>query len=98
MSNLIEVLKKAAPFDILPESVLRGISESLVQTSYTRDTLAYRQGITELKGVDIIVKGEYETFFYDASENRRSIEIHHPIYCFGGISILLRSEEHTSEL
>ncbi|RZF61882.1 DUF294 nucleotidyltransferase-like domain-containing protein [Sphingobacterium corticibacterium] len=89
MSNLIEVLKKAAPFDILPESVLRGISESLVQTSYTRDTLAYRQGITELKGVDIIVKGEYETFFYDASENRRSIEIHHPIYCFGGISILL---------
>jgi len=93
MLNLIEVLKKTTPFDILPENILRGISESLVPTSYTRDTLAYRQGITELKGVDIIVKGEYETFFYDSSENRRSIEVHHPLYCFGGISILLNRKK-----
>lgn len=89
MSNLIEVLKNAQPFNILPESVLRGVAESLIQTAYTRDTLAYRQGITEVKGVDIIVKGEYETFFFDSSENRRSVDIHYPFYGFGGISILL---------
>ena len=93
MPNLIEVLKKTTPFNILPESILGDISESLIQTSYSRDTLAYRQGITELTGVDIIVKGEYETFFYDASQNRRSIEIHHPVYCFGGISILLNRKK-----
>ncbi|HLT88520.1 MAG TPA: DUF294 nucleotidyltransferase-like domain-containing protein [Sphingobacterium sp.] len=89
MPNLIEILKNTQPFDILPESILQGISESLLQTSYTRDTLAYRQEVTEVKGVDIIIKGEYETFFFDSSENKRSIEIHHPLYCFGGISILL---------
>lgn len=89
MPNLIEILKNTKPFDILPDSVLAGISESLIQTSYSRDTLAYRQEITEVIGVDIIVKGEYETFFFDTSENKRSVEIHHPTYCFGGISILL---------
>src|SRR5690606_38418295 len=89
MPNLIEILKNTQPFDILPESILQGISESLLQTSYTRDTLAYRQEVTEVKGVDIIIKGAYETFFFDSSENKRPIEIQHPLYCFGGISILL---------
>lgn len=89
MLNFIEILKNTAPFDTLPESVLHDISESFIKTTYTRDTLTYRQEITEVKGVDIIVEGEYETFFYDAFENRRSVEIHHPSYCFGGISILL---------
>ena len=89
MPDLIEILKNTQPFDALPESVLRGIAESLIRISYTRDTLAYRQEITEVQGVDIIVEGEYETFFFDSFENKRSIEIHHPYYCFGGISILL---------
>lgn len=93
MPNLIEILKNTKPFDILPDSVLEGIAESLIQTSYSRDTLAYRQEVTEVEGVDIIVKGEYETFFFDASENRRSVEIHHPLYCFGGISILLNRKK-----
>ena len=93
MPNLIKILKNTKPFDLLPESMLQGICDSLIETSYSRDTLAYRQGITEVKGVDIIVKGEYETFFFDASENRRSIEIHHAEYCFGGISILLNRKK-----
>src|SRR5690606_2196270 len=38
-------------------------------------------------------KRRIETFFFDASENRRSIEIHHPLYCFGGISILLNRKK-----
>lgn len=89
MPNLIEILKNTAPFNTLPDSVLTGIAESLVQTSYSRDTLVYRQEVTEVKGVDFIVKGEYETFFFDSSQNKRSVERHHPPYCFGGISILL---------
>src|SRR5690606_8191396 len=89
MPNLIEILKNTAPFNTLPDSVLTGIAESLVQTSYSRDTLVYRQEVTEVKGVDFIVKGEYATFFFDSSQNKRSVERHHPPYCFGGISILL---------
>lgn len=93
MPDLIEILKNTRPFDTLPDTVLEGISESLIRTSYTRDTLAYRQEVTEVKGVDIIVKGEYETFFFDVSENKRSVEVHHPLYCFGGISILLNRKK-----
>ncbi|TDS12870.1 DUF294 nucleotidyltransferase-like domain-containing protein [Sphingobacterium paludis] len=89
MENLVELLKQTAPFNLLPESVLAGISDSLIPTKFSKDTLAYRQEITEMKGVDILVTGEYETFFFDAAENKRSIETHHSPYCFGGISVLL---------
>lgn len=89
MQHLLDLLKTTKPFDLLPESILAGIAESLVPTTYKRDTLAYRQEVTEMKGVDILYKGEYETFFFDSSENKRCIEIHHSPYCFGGISVLL---------
>lgn len=89
MQNVVELLKQTKPFDLLPESVLVGIADSLVETRYSKDTLAYRQETTAMQGVDILVKGEYETFFFDAAENKRSIEIHHSPYCFGGISVLL---------
>ncbi|MFZ4861415.1 DUF294 nucleotidyltransferase-like domain-containing protein [Sphingobacterium sp. Mn56C] len=86
---MYELLRKTKPFDLLPESVLQSLTDVLIQVTYPRDTLAYRQGVTELQGVDIIAKGEYETFFFDTSENRRSVEIHQEGYCFGGISVLL---------
>ncbi|WDF70769.1 DUF294 nucleotidyltransferase-like domain-containing protein [Sphingobacterium oryzagri] len=89
MQNLVELLKQTVPFNILPESVLFGIAESLKPCRYSKDTLAYRQEITEMSGVDILAAGEYETFFFDTAENKRSIEVHHSPYCFGGISVLL---------
>ncbi len=89
MQNVVELLKQTKPFDLLPESVLAGIADSLIITKYSKDTLAYRQEITAMQGVDILVQGEYETFFFDAAENKRSIEVHHSPYCFGGISVLL---------
>src|SRR5690606_40684716 len=38
---------------------------------------------------DVCSSDLYETFFFDSSENKRCIEIHHSPYCFGGISVLL---------
>jgi CBS domain-containing protein len=89
MNSKTELLKAVSPFNLLPMEVLEEVSEILQVVEYKKETLAYRQEITKMKGVDIIVKGQYETFFYDGAENKRSIEIHHPGYCFGGISILL---------
>ncbi|WP_353138378.1 DUF294 nucleotidyltransferase-like domain-containing protein [Pseudopedobacter sp.] len=89
MNKLVELLKNTKPFDLLPESILKGVADALTEVRYSKDTLAYRQEVTEMKGVDIIYEGEYETFFFDASENKRSVEIHHTPYCFGGISVLL---------
>lgn len=87
--KIISLLKITEPFHLLPETVLAEISETLIKTEFSKDTLAYRQEVTEMKGVDIISSGEYETFFFDAAGNKRCITRHHSPYCFGGISVVL---------
>ncbi|UMQ42310.1 DUF294 nucleotidyltransferase-like domain-containing protein [Chryseobacterium sp. Y16C] len=87
--KMVSLLKSTKPFNLLPETVLEEISESFTQTEFSKDTLVYRQEVTEMRGVDIIESGEYETFFFDAAENKRCISIHHSPYCFGGISVVL---------
>ncbi|MEJ7679931.1 MAG: cyclic nucleotide-binding domain-containing protein [Segetibacter sp.] len=89
MNDRLEILKHAIPFNILPEDVLLGVADLLEEVKYNKETVIYHQQVTKMKGVDIIVKGEYESFFYDSSYNKRSAEIHHEGYCYGGISILL---------
>lgn len=89
MNHRLEFLKTVKPFNLLPEDVLAGVVDLLEVVKYNKDTLVYQQEVTKMKGVDLIVKGEYESFFYDSSHNKRSLEIHHEGYCFGGISVLL---------
>ncbi|WP_374459345.1 DUF294 nucleotidyltransferase-like domain-containing protein [Chryseobacterium taeanense] len=89
MENLIPLLQRTPPFNLLPETVLSEVAESMQKKIFPKETLAYRQEVTELQGVDIIMEGEYQTFFFDASQNKRCIEIHHSPYCFGGISVVL---------
>lgn len=87
--NRIEFLKNVSPFGLLPHDVLTDLADLFVETKYTKDTLIYRQQVTKMKGVDIIVKGAYQSFFYDSSHNKRLPEFHGPEACYGGISILL---------
>lgn len=89
MEHLIPLLQKTPPFSLLPESVLQEVSDSMQKRTFPKETLAYRQEVTEMQGVDVIMEGEYETFFFDASQNKRCIEVHHSPYCFGGISVVL---------
>lgn len=89
MEHLIPLLQRTPPFSLLPESVLQEVSESMQKRTFPKETLAYRQEVTEMQGVDVIMEGEYETFFFDASQNKRCIEVHHSPYCFGGISVVL---------
>ncbi|WP_294279275.1 DUF294 nucleotidyltransferase-like domain-containing protein [uncultured Chryseobacterium sp.] len=89
MEHLIPLLQKTPPFSLLPESVLQEVSESMQKKTFHKETLAYRQEVTEMQGVDVIMEGEYETFFFDASQDKRCIEVHHSPYCFGGISVVL---------
>ncbi len=89
MNQRLEFLKTVKPFNVLPEDVLVGVVDLLEVVKYNKDTLVYQQEVTKMKGVDLIVKGEYESFFYDSSHNKRSLERHHEGYCFGGISVLL---------
>lgn len=92
MKNRLEILKKSTPFNLLPEDVLEEVTELLEEVRYDKEIVIYQQEVTKMTGVDIIVKGEYETFFYDSTQNKRSVEIHHQGYCYGGISVLLNRE------
>ena len=89
MDKSIGFLKTVVPFNLLPDEVLESTAASLIETSFHKDGIIYRQGVTKLKGIDIIAEGEYETFFYDSSHNKRLVEIYHTGQYYGGISELL---------
>jgi len=89
MSKRIEFLKKVAPFNLLPENVLSDVAEMLQEVKYTKESVIYEQETTKMKGVEIIVEGEFESFFYDSVHNKRLIETHTEGYCYGGVSVLL---------
>ena len=93
MKDKIDFLKKNAPFNSLSDDVLEGIAAVIQEIKYKKDTLTFQQGATKMKGVEIIVSGEFESFFYDANEQKRAIEFHHTGYCYGGISVLLNRKK-----
>ncbi|MCJ8163484.1 DUF294 nucleotidyltransferase-like domain-containing protein [Pontibacter sp. E15-1] len=93
MTDQLEFLKTVQPFNVLSEDVLLGVAELLQEVRYTKDTLIYHQEVTKMRGVDIIVDGEYEAFFYDSDQNKRVIELHHKGYCYGGVSVLLNRKK-----
>jgi CBS domain-containing protein len=93
MTERVAYLLTITPFNPLPLEVLQGIAEQLQEVSYKKDTVIYQQESTKLKGVDIIVKGEYESFFYDSIQNKRLVEYHTAGFCYGGVSILLNRRQ-----
>ncbi len=93
MDNRISFLKTVVPFNLLPDDVLESTAGLLNEVRYKKDGIIYQQETTKLKGIDIIVEGEYETFFYDSSHNKRLVEIFKTGDCYGGISELLNGKK-----
>jgi CBS domain-containing protein len=93
MKSRVEFLRSVEPFNLLPEHVLEEVAGQLNETKYNKDTVIYQQETSKLRGIDIIVEGEYESFFYDSSQNKRLLEHHFSGYCFGGISLLLNRKQ-----
>jgi CBS domain-containing protein len=93
MNDKFSFLKQNAPFSSLSDNVLEGIAAVLQEINYQKDTLILRQELTKMKGVEIIVTGEFESFFYDATNQKRAIEFHNSGYCYGGISVLLNRKK-----
>lgn len=93
MENKLDFLQKTAPFNTLPLEILHSVTEVLEEVRYTKDKLIYHQDITKMKGVDLIVEGEYESFFYDGNNNKRDLEILQNGKLFGGISVLLNRKK-----
>ena len=85
----LEFLQKTAPFNLLSAETLASTAPQLQKVTYDKEMVVYQQEITKMKGVDLIVSGGYESFFYDNTHNRRLVENHSQGFCFGGQSILL---------
>ncbi|WP_345950983.1 DUF294 nucleotidyltransferase-like domain-containing protein [Mucilaginibacter sp. PAMB04274] len=93
MNERVKYLQSITPFNLLPIEVLQSVAEQLQEVSYKKDTIIYQQETTKLKGVDIIVKGQYESFFYDSVQNKRLMEYHDAGFCYGGVSVLLNRRQ-----
>ncbi|QNH63789.1 DUF294 nucleotidyltransferase-like domain-containing protein [Hymenobacter sediminicola] len=92
MDNRLAFLQTVAPFNTLPSDVLVGVVELLQEVQHPRETLLYQQDTSKLRHLDIIVEGEYETFFYDSQQHKRLPEVYGPGTCYGGMSILLNKK------
>ncbi|WP_201980663.1 DUF294 nucleotidyltransferase-like domain-containing protein [Hymenobacter rubidus] len=92
MSEKLDFLRTVTPFNRLPAEVLAEVAEGLEEVRHPREAIIYYQDATKLRGLDIIVEGEYETFFYDSQQNRRVIEQTRRGECYGGISLLLNKK------
>ena len=93
MTQRIDFLREVKPFDILPEEELQRIADQLQEVRYKKGVLIYQQGVTHMKGVDLIVSGQYESFFYDSTHHKRLVEFHERGFCYGGISLLLNRKQ-----
>nr|WP_294893869.1 DUF294 nucleotidyltransferase-like domain-containing protein [uncultured Pedobacter sp.] len=93
MKDKLAFLQETSPFNKLPIDVLTGVAEVLEEVSYPKEKLIYQQEITKMKGLDMIVEGEYESFFYDGNNDKRDVEKLHHGNLFGGISVLLNRKK-----
>lgn len=89
MNNHLEIIKSTIPFNVLPNDVQAGVADLLKEVEYDNEAIIYHQEVTKMHGIDFIVKGEYESFFYDNAQTKRYIEIHAKGSFYGGISILV---------
>ncbi|RKR84931.1 CBS domain-containing protein [Mucilaginibacter gracilis] len=93
MKNRVDFLKTVHPFNLLPQQVLEEVAQQLQEIRYSKETVIYKQEITKLRGIDILVEGEYESFFYDSAQNKRLLEHYQSGHCFGGISMLVNRKQ-----
>jgi CBS domain-containing protein len=93
MTERLTFLSSVAPFNLLPPEELERTADKLQEVTYKKGTLIYQQGVTLMKGVDIIVKGAYESFFYDSKQHKRLEEMHGSGFCYGGVSLLLNRKQ-----
>ncbi len=92
MVNEVAFLRTVEPFNLLPPEVLEEVATLLQEVTHPREAVIYHQGETKLRGVDLIVEGAYDTFFYDGQQQRRLAEVYGPGECYGGVSVLLNKK------
>jgi len=93
MDKKLAIIKNIAPFNLLSNDILTELTHVLQPISFFKEEILYKQGISKMRGLDIIIKGSYETFFYDSLGNKRLIENYDAGESYGGISVLLNRKK-----
>jgi len=89
MNEAFDFLKKTEPFSLLPEKELQELSEQLELIQYHKNEPLYEQHKSTIPGLDILINGSYEAFFYSSSGKKENITEVKPPLTYGAFSILL---------
>ena len=92
MTSKMESVSAVKPFDLLPGDELSELVKELQVKKFESELVLYYQHYSKLKGVDILIKGEYEEFFYDQENEKKRIEYSRPGSVYGGISLLVNKK------
>lgn len=89
MNDLVQFLKAVKPFHVLGPEILQRVAGQLEEINHKKKSVIYLQDYTRMNGLDILISGEYEVFFYDSEQKKRMPEVYGPGCCYGGMSLLL---------
>jgi len=93
MDEKITFLQSTPPFNLLTEAELLQFSQPIETLSYERNDVLHHQNHQKIKGIEVIVKGSFETFFLDNKNEQRRIDIYQPGEIIGGVSILFNKRK-----
>ena len=91
--NKFEFLKNVEPFNLLPITVLEEIAATMKEFVFEKETNVYYQDKSELESIDIIVEGQYDTFFYDHDQEKKLEKPYTSGSVYGGGSVLMNKKK-----
>ncbi|WP_421888993.1 DUF294 nucleotidyltransferase-like domain-containing protein [Marinoscillum sp.] len=93
MSDKFSFLKHTHPFELLPDDTLTYLADALEEMEFNQTGIIYEQHKTKVDGLDIIVTGNYETYFYNSEGKKEAGSSLKPGDTYGAFSILLNKEK-----
>ena len=89
MKTKLDFLRQTQPFEKLPEDELTRIANLLEEVVYGRAEIIFQQHKTRIQGLDLIVQGRYETFFFTSDGQKIFERGIGPQRTYGAFSMLL---------
>ncbi|RED96971.1 DUF294 nucleotidyltransferase-like domain-containing protein [Marinoscillum furvescens] len=86
-------LKQVAPFKDLPDEQMELVVTDLKEVRFDKSEVMFLQHKTRVEGLDILVEGGYETFFYTSAGQKQAYNKLKPGETYGAFSILLNKHK-----
>lgn len=89
MTDKLTFLKNQELFQKVPGHELDDIADSIEEIDFDKSHTVYEQHQTKMDGLDVIVEGSYEAFFFNSEGRKEVAQVLHPGATYGAFSILL---------